>query len=173
MVFIMANVSRLWIDTDGSIYAFGRGRPTANMLANECDATGTLIAGKLAPSFAVKAREPVKVSRFYLDADNKVQTFGQGRPSFDKLARECDANGNVIASDDVIAKAREPRKVSNPSGTATKLAALESQLAALTALLAAKASEPVATINPVPAAKSAKTGKAKDNSDPFAGAVQV
>lgn len=129
---------------NGTVTPFGVGKPDKAKRLAECDEKGNNIADVAAIEAEYAAREQQKLSRnpiptsnpkrFYRK-DGQVVPFGLGKPGIEKLSNECTKDGTPIDNSALVATMRQPGGGGGNGGSAGKIAGLESQLAALTAMM--------------------------------------
>jgi len=134
---------RFWL-SGGKVLPFGVGKPSKDKLLAECDEKGKNIAdvaainarfaAKEAKSMSVK-RNPKQAAnlRYYMQ-NGVVTPFGRGKPGVEKLANECTQAGVMIDNSERVAAMRQPK--SGGSGNASKVNALEAQIAQMQEMMA-------------------------------------
>ena len=167
---------RFWL-SGGKVLPFGVGKPSKDKLLAECDEKGKNIADVAAINarFAAKEAKGMKVKRnpkqaanlrYYMN-NGTVTPFGRGKPGIEKLSNECTQAGVMIDNSERVAAMRQPK--SGGGGNASKVNALEAQIAQMQEMMAkmlaamtvgAVAMPAVAVAAEVPAKTAEKTVEA-------------
>ena len=134
---------RFWL-SGGKVLPFGVGKPSKDKLLAECDEKGKNIADVAAINarFAAKEAKGMKVKRnpkqaanlrYYMN-NGTVTPFGRGKPGIEKLSNECTQAGVMIDNSERVAAMRQPK--SGGGGNASKVNALEAQIAQMQEMMA-------------------------------------
>ena len=174
--FIQVTNSEDGKSSTATIKPFGRGKPTYDMLINECAVDGTLICGGRDPSVvplpAAQLSPGDKLSRFYKLADGTIMPFGRGRPGSEKLSAECTATGEKVENG-FDPNAPKVSSVSKVSKLEAEIKEMREMIAKMTIPMpiANVVKEPVSVVSKV--APAAPQGKSKAKSHTGSKATQA